>query len=323
MALNKIQVTITDEQKEKRLDKFLSEVSEIGTRSRAQYLIEQNLVFVNGRTEKNSYITRLNDQVEISYTTQEDASEVLQPLNIKLDIVFEDSDLIVVNKPAGLVVHPAAGHAQDTLVNALIHHTADLSMKFGENRPGIVHRIDRDTSGLLVVAKNDFTHEKLAQQFKDKSIHRIYYTVVKGEIKKSKGTLQSYLQRHPKDRKKYHSARNHLKKIITTPNLDIENSKWAVSHFQCLKKNKNYSYLEMKLETGRTHQIRVHLSEIGHAIYGDEIYNFKYKPNETKFSRFLLHAAELGFIHPKTNERIFFKIDWPKAEKEFIERLFL
>lgn len=323
MAQNKIQIRVSEEHQGQRLDKFLAEQELISTRARAQHLIENQFVLVNGKLEKNSYSVKHQDLVEYFTPLADQETEALEPLDFKLDIYFEDSDLIVINKPAGLVVHPAAGHAQDTLVNALLHHTKDLSMKFGEKRPGIVHRIDRDTSGLLVIAKNDYTHEHLAAQFKQKNIHRLYYALVQGEMKKLAGTIQSYLHRHPKDRKKYCSVRDHSKKILTQAGLDIENAKWAVSHFKCLNKNKNYSYVQMKLETGRTHQIRIHLSEMGHPIYGDETYGFKYKKNEPQFNRFLLHAAELGFIHPRTNEALQFKCEWPSDQKKFIESLFL
>lgn len=323
MAQNKIQISVSEEQQGQRLDKFLAEQELVRTRARAQYLIEKQFVLVNGKLEKNSYVIKNQDLIEFFNPATVEDTEVLKPLDFKLDIHFEDSDLIVINKPAGLVVHPAAGHAQDTLVNALLHHTQDLSMKFGEKRPGIVHRIDRDTSGLLVIAKNDFAHENLAAQFKQKSIHRLYYALVQGEMKKMTGTIQSYLHRHPKDRKKYCSVRDSSKKIFTQAGLEIEHAKWAVSHFKCLKKNKNYSYVQMKLETGRTHQIRIHLSEMGHPIYGDETYGFKYKKNEPHFNRFLLHAAELGFAHPRSNVDLQFKCEWPSEQKKFIESLFL
>lgn len=322
MSASKITKVVDQDQHNIRLDKFLSEIAEIGSRSRAQVLIEKKNVLVNKKNEKNSYIVKQKDFVEVEIPEDENLNQDLLPLNLNLDVVFEDKDLIVINKPAGLVVHPAAGHAQDTLVNALLHHTNDLSMKFGEKRPGIVHRIDRDTSGLLVVAKNDFSHEKLAQQFKQKSIHRVYFAVVTGEVKNPKGTIQSYLHRHPKNRKKYCSARDNKNKIIVTPNLEIENTKWSVTHYTRLSINKKLSYLRLQLETGRTHQIRIHLSEMGHPIYGDETYGFKHKVSSVHFNRFLLHAAELGFTHPRTNKLMNFSASWPTEEKKFIESTF-
>lgn len=322
MSASKITKVVDQDQHNIRLDKFLSEITEVGSRSRAQVLIEKKNVWVNKKNEKNSYIVKQSDLVEIEIPEDETLNQDLLPLNLNLDVIFEDKDLIVINKPAGLVVHPAVGHTQDTLVNALLHHTNDLSMKFGEKRPGIVHRIDRDTSGLLVVAKNDYSHEKLAQQFKQKSIHRVYFAVVTGEVKNSKGTIQSYLHRHPKNRKKYCSARDSKNKIIVTPNLEIENTKWAVTHYTRLNINKKLSYLRLQLETGRTHQIRIHLSEMGHPIYGDENYGFKQKVGSAKFNRFLLHAAELGFTHPRTDKVMNFFANWPTEEKKFIESTF-
>ncbi len=305
-----------------RLDKALATHLEINTRSRASHLIDAKLVSVNGKIVKSSHIIKANDYIEIQLPTPEATD--LVPYELKLDVLFEDSDVIVVNKPSGLVVHPAAGHAQDTLVNALLAHTKDLSMKFGEERPGIVHRLDKETSGILVVAKNDRAHESLTQQFKDRTTHRIYYAVCLGTARNLSGTLQSFLARHHTDRKRYASVYGSDNKIIVDPLAAPEAGKWAVTRYEVLARKSGLSYLRLKLETGRTHQIRVHLSESGLTIAGDNLYGAdkKIKKAEAKstqeslktLDRFLLHAAELGFIHPTTQKEMFFKVGWPSAD---------
>jgi len=316
---NKVVLEVNEKNCSSRLDKALSTLPEIATRSRAENLIDSKLVFVNGKIAKSSYKIKNSDLIEIILPDQKPTDII--PLKLDLDILFEDQDLLVVHKPAGLVVHPAAGHEQDTLVNALVHHTANLSMKFGENRPGIVHRIDRDTSGLLVVAKNDFAHEKLSQDFKAKLIHRIYYALCIGKPKQNSGKIQSYLARHPTNRKRFASVLDKNKKIIVNPSKNVQ-GKWSVTHYTCLAQHPSgLSYLKLKLETGRTHQIRVHLSENGFPIAGDNLYGANKKiKNITsaeirnliqKIPRFALHAAELGFQHPRTNEAFFFRADWP------------
>lgn len=301
-----------------RLDKWLAQLEEISSRSFAQDLIDKNHVTVNGRIEKASIVLKTNDIVHIQLLETAEATELL-PYEYPLDIVFEDDDVIVINKPCGLVVHPAAGHQQDTLVNALIHYTQNLSMK-NELRPGIVHRLDKETSGLIVVAKNDQAHDFLADQFKNKTSHRIYYALVDRELKNNSGKIQSYLTRHPVDRKRNASLKNN-NKIISTFNSAITEGKWAVTHYNKLAssradKNNTFNYLKLKLETGRTHQIRVHLSDLGHPLVGDLTYGYS-KQNYLKFklSRFFLHAAELGFTHPKTNQFLLFKCKWPEADR--------
>ncbi len=308
-----------------RIDKALSFLPAIGTRSRAAALLELKKVWVNSEHPKSSYQLRSNDILEIEFPEPQLSSGVLIPMEMKLDILFEDNDILVVNKPAGLVMHPAAGHSQDTLVNALLAHTKNLSMKFGENRPGIVHRLDRDTSGVLVVAKNDFAHENLAQQFKERSIHRIYFALVIGRMKTIKGKIESTLARHPTDRKRYASVKP------TTKKQPAEIGKHAVTHFEVLKNGHELSYLKLKLETGRTHQIRVHLSENACPVAADELYgglrkiksvkNNKDKEILLQFPRFALHAAELGFLHPSTKKELFFKVEWPEDLKSKIQAL--
>lgn len=331
MIKNKIIFHATDDLLGLRLDKALSSREEIRSRSRAEQLILSGDVKVNNKLERSSYKIKKNDYIEYFISTDKKEVGIL-PLNLPLDILFEDDDLIVLNKPAGLVVHPSAGHENDTLVNALLFHTKNLSMKFGENRPGIVHRIDRETSGLLVVAKNDFCHENLALQFKQKTIHRIYYALAIGTTKNKIGKIQSYLSRHPLDRKRYASVRDAEKKIITQFSEDITDGKWSVTNYAVLKEHPSkLSYVRLQLETGRTHQIRVHLSELGIPIAGDRVYGADKKiknitSNELRklisdIPRFALHAAELGFKHPKTNENLIFKVDWPADVFELLKKL--
>ncbi|MFV8247762.1 RluA family pseudouridine synthase [Bdellovibrio bacteriovorus] len=315
-----ISVTATAEMSGLRLDKAMALIPEIGTRSRASHLLESNAVLLNGKPAKASVAIKENDLIEIQLPEPEPSE--LQPFDLKLDVLFEDEDLIVINKPAGLVVHPAAGHAHDTLVNALIHHTDDLSMKFGEERPGIVHRLDKETSGIIVIAKNDKAHESLTSQFKERSTHRIYYAVCLGTARTLSGSVRSFLARHPVDRKRYASVLGDDRKPLTDPNDDPGLGKWAVTHFEVLQRKSGMSYLKLKLETGRTHQIRVHMSESGLPIAGDTLYGAdrKIKSIEARATqedlrtlpRFLLHAAELGFTHPRTKERMFFTKDWPE-----------
>lgn len=303
-----------------RLDKALAQFSEIGSRSRVEALIDGGRVTINGKLVKSSYPIRPGDLIEIEMPPKEEIS--LRPYHAPIDLLYEDSDILVVNKPSGLVVHPAAGHEGDTLVNILIGQSRDLSMKFGEQRPGIVHRLDKDTSGILVVAKNDFSHEALASQFKERSTHRVYHAVCFGTPLRSQFTVQSFLARHPTDRKRMASLRDDSKRIITNPNFKTEIGKWAQTAVFVEKMNPSgASYLRLKLMTGRTHQIRVHLSELGHALVADPIYSqskdlHKLKSLEMKtkiqgFPHLALHAAELGFQHPRSKEELIFKAPWP------------
>ncbi len=317
---NILEITATPEMSGLRLDKALVLVPEIETRSRAAHLIDSGAVLVNGKSCKPSLSLKEGDQLHITLPEPEPTD--LQPYDFKLDILFEDSDVIVINKPSGLVVHPAAGHAHDTLVNALIAHTQDLSMKYGEIRPGIVHRLDKETSGILVVAKNDFAHENLTQQFKNRSTHRIYFAVALGASRLPQGTFKSFLARHPVDRKKYSSVLGEEKK----PFMDVDNppdiGKWAVTNYEVLSRKSGLNYMKLKLETGRTHQIRVHLSENGLPIAGDTLYGGDKKIKSLESSatqaevktldRFLLHASELGFTHPRTQEQMMFRQEWPE-----------
>ncbi len=303
-----------------RLDKYLAAQSPIQSRSRAEYLIDKGLVTVNGKPAKSSYKLKVLDLIEIDLPVPKPTN--LVPLDLKLEIIFEDSDLIVVNKPSGLVVHPAAGHENDTLVNALLFHTNDLSMKFGEDRPGIVHRIDRETSGLLVVAKNDLSHQKLSDQFKQRSITRLYEAVCAGVPKLPQDKITSTLARHPNDRKRYASL-----KLESGPPV----GKVAITSYRTLKSRPTASLLELKLFTGRTHQIRVHMAELGHPLLGDRLYSSpqalnkiasEMKSDLVLLNRFLLHAKVLGFVHPTTAKLMQFEVDWPLQDKAFIEKWF-
>lgn len=303
-----------------RIDKALSLTPEISSRSRAESLISADRVQVNGKTVKSSYILREGDRITVSFPVAESVD--IRPLSLKLDVLFEDADVIVVNKPPGLVVHPAAGHQHDTLVNALVAHTNDLAMKFGEDRPGIVHRLDRETSGILVVAKNDRSQENLSSQFKAREVHRIYHAICLGIPPKQEGLIQSFIARHPLDRKRFASVIGKDRKIIRDRDADPSVGKWAVTRYTILKSHlSGISYLQLKLETGRTHQIRVHLSELGTPILADPTYGSDRKLKSVHGSnnqdllkqspRCALHACELGFLHPRTKENLFFKVPWP------------
>lgn len=301
-----------------RLDKFLVRLEEITSRNYAQHLIEKNLVSVNGKPVKASFSLMPGQVIEVQLP--ELVPSELIPYNLKLDVLFEDENLLVINKPSGLVVHPAAGHQQDTLVNALLNHTPHLSMK-NEQRPGIVHRIDKETSGLLVVAKKDFAHDKLSEQFKNKTTHRIYYALLDGQLPRASGVCSSYLARHPVDRKRYASLREN-NKVISVFDPSITEGKWAVTHFTKLAMHSHLSYVKLKLETGRTHQIRVHMCELGFPLVGDLLYGYSQKKlKELSVKRFYLHAAELGFVHPLTGENLLFKAPWPDEDQKILNSL--
>lgn len=317
-----LDVLVPEDGQGQRIDKWLSQLPEIGTRSRASALIEKGCVTHNGKLARASLILKTGDQIQVRIPEAQPAT--LSRLELQLDILFEDQDLLVVNKPSGLVVHPAAGHAQDTLVNALIAHTDDLSMGFGESRPGIIHRLDKETSGLLVVAKNDAAQESLAQQFRERSIVRLYEALCFGRLKPEEGQHQSWLARHPTERKKMASVRTRDGQIERNPKAIMETGKWALTRHKVLGFNSHFTLAELKLETGRTHQIRVHLSEAGHPLVGDALYGSnarakslgspKLRNEVLALTRFFLHAKELGFRHPRTSEALHFRKDWPEPE---------
>ena len=286
-----------------RLDVFTAKTAEI-TRSRAAGLISGGNVLINGKTAaKNS---KVKDGDSIIITVPDPEVYDLTPENIPLNIVYEDSDLLVVNKPKGMVVHPAAGNYSGTLVNALMHHCGDsLSGINGVLRPGIVHRIDKNTSGLLMIAKNDFAHNKLAEQIKEHSFTREYEAVVYGNLKADSGIIDAPIGRHPVKRKQMAVV--------------YENSKNAVTHYEVIERLGGFTHTRLKLETGRTHQIRVHMAYIGHPVAGDEVYGPK--KVITELGGQCLHAKKIGFIHPRTGEYMEFDSSLPDYFMNFLKRL--
>lgn len=317
-----LKIIVGAEEADQRIDKFLAQVEQISTRNRAHHLIDNGFILINKKNCKPSAILKLGDVIEVQFPEPQPSE--LQPLDLKLDILFEDQDVIVLNKPSGLVIHPAAGHAQDTLVNALIAHTDELSMKFGEERPGIVHRIDKETSGLLVVAKTDLAQQKLVEQFKDRKIHRIYYAIAINKANSkimNEGKVTSFLARHPTDRKKFASIKDSQNKVIKDQNHPPNYGKWAATNYSIVQQIDKLVFIKLKLETGRTHQIRVHMSELGMPLIGDVLYGGPIEVKKIKLERFYLHAAELGFIHPRTNQELKFNCDWPETDQKIIETL--
>ena len=309
--------TATDADAGKRLDQFVAEATEM-TRSAAAKLIEDGSVTVNDRQNAKNYRLREGDTVLI--TLPEPAPCEAVPQNIPLDIVYEDGDLIVVNKPVGMVVHPAAGNPDGTLVNALLYHcSSSLSGVGGVIRPGIVHRIDKDTSGLLVVAKHDDAHLALAAQLKGHHISRIYYAIVIGNLKDESGTVDAPIGRHPVDRKRMAVIRN----------AELR-SREAVTHWTVLARGdadgQAFTLVRCELETGRTHQIRVHMASIGHPLLGDPIYGGSNTRFEARHKSLIqgqcLHAGELSFTHPRTNETVHVKTPMPECMKKIVKMMF-
>ena len=287
-----------------RLDAFLARCAEGLTRSAAQKLIEEGCVKRNGKPGKKN--DKLNVGDEIDYTIPEPKEVDIAPTEMALNIVYEDEDVLVINKPKGLVVHPAAGHQDDTLVNGLLYAMGDqLSGINGELRPGIVHRIDKDTSGLLAVAKNDYAHRMLASQLKDHTMARTYECIVCGSFREDSGTVDAPIGRHPSDRKKM---------CVTE-----RNSKHAVTHWEVVARYRGYTHVRCRLETGRTHQIRVHMAHIGHPILGDTVYGHK-KP-ELGLSSQCLHAGALCFQHPRDGRPVMVFAPLPEYFAQVIEKL--
>ena len=283
---------VSSENANTRLDHYLANNTEF-SRSKITNLIKEGKILVNGKNVKTGYSIKENDIIEINYEEEELKAE---PEKMDLDIVYEDNDVIVVNKANKVVVHPACGNRSGTLVNGLLYHSKNLSSINGEFRPGIVHRIDADTTGLLMIAKNDKAHKILADQLKEKTTHRVYYALVWGVINNETGTVDAPIGRDPKDRKK----------MAVTP----DNSKEAITHFRVIERYKNATLIELKLETGRTHQIRVHMKYIGHPVVNDPVYSNKPLFDD---SGQCLHAKELGFIHPTTNEFMKFDSELPEC----------
>ena len=297
--MNNIILEVTSEWADKRIDVFVAQNTDY-SRNSVQLLLEEGKISVNGKNISKSYKMKTGDKLEIIVEAAKDVG--IQAEDIPLDIYYEDNDLLVVNKPKGMVVHPANGNENGTMVNALMFHCKDsLSGINGEIRPGIVHRIDKDTSGLLVVAKNDIAHEHLAKQFKDHSINRIYYAIVYGNVKEDSGDIEAPIGRHKTDRKKF---------CITETN-----SKYAFTHYDVVDKLNGFTLVKLKLKTGRTHQIRVHMQSKGHPLAGDPVYGPKNCITELKGQA--LHAGVLGFIHPTTNEYIEFSSPWPEEFEKF------
>lgn len=287
-----------------RIDVAITELVEDLTRSGAQRLVQDGLVTVGGTPVGKNYRLRNGDQIQV--TVPEPKPMVAEAHNIPLDIVYEDDDLLVVNKPKGMVVHPAPGNPDGTLVNALLYHCkGSLSGINGVLRPGIVHRIDKDTSGLLIVAKNDFAHLKLAEQIKEHSFTREYRAVVHGNLREDSGTIHAPIGRSAKDRKKM---------AVTD-----KNSKDAITHYEVLARYPGFTYIKCRLETGRTHQIRVHMAYLGHPVAGDQVYGPKNTPTELHGQ--CLHAGLIGFIHPRTGEYIELEAPLPEYFTKILHAL--
>lgn len=288
-----IEIFVDGEDNE-RLDLYLSQELSHISRSYIQKLIKEELVKVNNGVVKAKYIVSEGDHIQIQLP--EPKKLEIEPENLPIEIVYEDDDVAIVNKPQGMVVHPAPGNYSGTLVNALLYHLGSLSSINGVIRPGIVHRIDKDTSGLLMVAKNNLSHEELSKQLKAHTINRVYNALVDGNIKEDTGTINAPIGRHPVDRKK-----------MTVTDI---NSREATTHFKVLERFGQYTLIEAKLETGRTHQIRVHFSFINHAVTGDPVYGGKNQRFKTDGQ--LLHAKTIGFIHPRTKKYIEFDSSLPE-----------
>ena len=303
--MNKYEFNVISEHSGIRIDKFLSDNIEECSRSMIVQIIEEQNVLVNGKNCNKKYKVKENDFIEI--TIPDPVEYIAKAENIPLDIVYEDEDLLVVNKNKGMVVHPAAGNYEGTLVNALLYYCKDsLSGINGVLRPGIVHRIDKNTSGLLIVAKNDFAHKHLAEQIKEHSFTREYEAVVLGNLKSEEGTVDAPIGRNPSVRKKM---------CVTD-----KNSKNAVTHYNVIERYNGHTHIKCKLETGRTHQIRVHMSYLGHPVAGDDMYSYKTK-EKFSFEGQCLHAKKIGFVHPRTQEFLFFDSELPEYFKDYLQKL--
>lgn len=283
-----------------RIDNYLTDKMD-KSRSKIQSMIRGYCVTVNSKIVKSNYVVKVNDVIDIKVKEEEELSVL--PSKMDIDIVYEDEDVIVVNKANGVVVHPAVGNGSGTLVNGLLYHSKDLSEVNGVYRPGIVHRIDKYTTGLLMIAKNDYAHAFLAKQLEEKTTHRVYVALVWGVIPNDTGTIDAPIGRDSTDRKKM---------AVTSVN-----SKSAVTHFKVLKRYKNATLIELKLETGRTHQIRVHMNYIGHPVVNDPVYGRRKIIDD---SGQCLHAKELGFVHPRTLKMMMFNSELPECFTNILKK---
>ena len=297
---SKLIIDVSDEETGERIDSFLSGKTEF-TRTRIQQLIKDKNITVNGKATKSSYKIEENDEIAIEVPEAETTE--IKPENIKIDIVYEDSDIAVINKQAGLVVHPAHGHYSGTLVNAILYHIKDLSGINGEIRPGIVHRLDKDTSGLIVIAKNDKVHAALTEMFQEKKIKKTYLAILKGKLNKSEGKIVTQIGRDKNDRKKM------------TVIDDITKGKNAITNYKVVSQNNLFTLVKVNIETGRTHQIRVHMRHLGYPILGDSVYGRK--DNE---KRQMLHAYKLEFLHPVTGHQMEFTGEIPEDFQKALKK---
>lgn len=301
--IQQIEYLVEKEEEGLRLDVYISRKLTDKSRSAIQKLISDELVKINGNAQRSSYKVKESNKVEITIPELEKLEVEAQ--DIPIQIIYEDDDVAVINKPKGMVVHPACGNHSGTLVNALLFNCKNLSGINGIIRPGIVHRIDKQTSGVLVIAKNDKAHIKLSEQLKNHTMKRVYYALVYGEIKSETGRIETLIGRHKIDRKKMAVVKN--------------GGKNAVTHFEVLERFNGYSFIRLRLETGRTHQIRVHMAYIGYPLVGDEIYGSK--KQKIKIKGQMLHAVLLGFIHPTSGEYMEFEAELPAEFKELLQKL--
>lgn len=302
--MNVIVMEITPEMEGERIDKCISNYLESLSRSYIQKIIKDGKAYVNDAVVKANYKVKVDDKVQFEIPDCEEPD--IPPQDIPLDILYEDKDILIVNKPKDMVVHPAPGHYEGTLVNAIMFHCKDeLSGINGVLRPGIVHRIDKDTTGSIIICKNDEAHRKIAQQLKEHSITRKYRAIVYGRIMEEEGTVNAPIGRHPTDRKKMA--------------INEKNGKPAVTHYKVLERFDKYTYIECQLETGRTHQIRVHMTSIGHPLLGDEVYGNAKCP--FKLEGQTLHAMTIGFIHPTTGEYVEYEAPLPEYFEHLLQIL--
>ncbi len=318
MELQTISITIPPKKSKERIDAFLTRELPRFSRNQVQLMVKEHMIRVDGQPVKSNYAVRPGEIITVTLPYPKPPD--LEPEAIPLDIVFEDESLLVINKPAGMVVHPAHGHHSGTLVNALLYHCEKLSSMNDTTRPGIVHRLDKDTSGLLLAVKDDFVHRGLAEQFSEKSVDRQYKAIVWRHFKKTSGTIDTMLNRSTRDRK-----------VFTVSN----DGKRAVTHYQVEEKFDFLSMVSLRLETGRTHQIRVHLSHLGNPVFGDQTYGGRSRPmgglsrERTAFAKHLLelmprqalHAQTLGFVHPLTRERLYFTTELPDDMNRVLSEL--